>query len=487
MPERSTGETSTAFPHGLRLRLAADVRRFEGGRVLLGGAPVRVMRLSAPAAGMIEDGALTVTDAATARLAMRLLDAGIAHPDPAELPPIPLAELTVVIPTLGRPRELSALLEHLGGVQIIVVDDGTPEPAAGELAVAVAAAGARLIRLPQNRGPASARNAGLAVVETPFVAFLDSDVDASADQLGLLLRHFADPQLALAGPRVRGIAQDQTWISRYEDARSSLDLGADPALVRPRAPVSWISSTCLIARVDALVSESVSERASDAIGFGEGMRVAEDVDLVWRLHARGLRARYEPRVAVGHRHRSRLREWAARKLFYGTGAAELAAAHPEAIVPAVLRPWSLGVAAALYAGRRWSLPVAAGLTVFAWRRLARRMPGDRGPAHALAARLVLEGLGATWGQLSALALRHWWPLGVLAALLSRRARILIGVMAVADGIIEHRRLAADQPFLPFLIARRIDDLAYGAGVWWGALRRRSIRALLPEVMPRRRR
>jgi len=38
----------------------------------------------------------------------------------------------------------------------------------------------------------------------------------------------------------------------------------------------------------------------------------------------------------------------------------------------------------------------------------------------------------------------------------------------------------------FIVARRLDDLAYGAGLWWGALRSRSPRALLPARPPQTR-
>jgi mycofactocin glycosyltransferase len=37
--------------------------------------------------------------------------------------------------------------------------------------------------------------------------------------------------------------------------------------------------------------------------------------------------------------------------------------------------------------------------------------------------------------------------------------------------------------LRFAAARRLEDLAYGAGLWWGALRARDPRALLPARPP----
>ncbi|UUT34866.1 mycofactocin biosynthesis glycosyltransferase MftF [Microbacterium elymi] len=354
-------DAGAGLPLGTTLTIGTDVWRYAGGRVLVGGAPTRVLRLSSTAARLLGDGGLTASDPASIRLAERLLDSGIAHPDPDRLPPADLDALTVVIPVHGRSAALRRVLAGLHGLRVLVVDDGTAEPAASELRGIVEHAGARCLRLPRNAGPATARNHGLEHVDTPFVAFVDSDVEVTAEALERMLRHFVDPRLALVGPRIAGMPGG-TWISRYENARSSVDLGGRAALVRPRSPVSWLSSTCLVARVDAL---------SD--GFTDGMRVAEDVDLVWRLDEAGWRIRYEPRVVVAHEHRRTAAAWFGRKFFYGTGAAALADRHPHAIPPAILRPWSAGVVAALCCARWWSIPVAAGISAVAAVRLGRRL------------------------------------------------------------------------------------------------------------------
>lgn len=472
MTEPVTTGLPEGLPAGTRLMIGRDVWRYDGGRVLVGGAPTRVVRVSPAAADLVRDGTLEVGDGASARLAETLLQAGIAHPDPDALPPVSLGDLTVVIPVHGRAAALERLVTALHGVAVIVVDDATPEPAASDLRHLAARFGATLLRLERNVGPASARNAGLAQTRTPFVAFVDSDVEVRVIDLERMLRHFADPRLALVGPRVAGMTGRETWIARYENARSSVDLGERPALVRPRSPVSWMSSTCLVARREALGD-----------GFTDGMRVAEDVDLVWRLDERGWRVRYEPRVTVRHEHRRSLGAWLARKAYYGTGAADLAASHPSAIAPAILRPWSAGVVVALLCARRWSVPVAALITAVAAVRLGRRLR-DTTTSRPLVLRLIGGGVLSALTQTSALALRHWWPVALGAMLFSRRARWIVAGMAVVDAVVEHRRLHADLDIARFAIARRLDDIAYGAGVWWGCLRRRSPRALVIEVLPR---
>ena len=70
--------------------------------------------------------------------------------------------------------------------------------------------GATLVVLPANVGPAGARNAGLERGRTPYVAFVDSDVTVDAATLRRLARHFEDPAVVLAGPRITGRARSAT-------------------------------------------------------------------------------------------------------------------------------------------------------------------------------------------------------------------------------------------------------------------------------------
>ncbi|QTX05729.1 mycofactocin biosynthesis glycosyltransferase MftF [Agromyces archimandritae] len=468
------------LPDGFVVRLNRHTRRTESGRVLIGGWPTRVSRLKPLAAALLRGRRLRVRDAASRALAEHLLEAGMADPVAAELPAADLAALTVIVPVYERPAQLARLLGSLTaeipGERVIVVDDASPGAAA--IARVVRAAGARLLRQPENRGPAAARNAGLAAASTPFVAFVDSDVVMEPGALETMLRHFADPAVAMVAPRVLGLAAERpNWITRYENARSSLDLGRESAAVRPRTPLSWVSSTCLVVRVDRL--------AAGPAGFDEAMRVGEDVDLVWRLVDAGHRVRFEPAAVVRHEHRTTLRSWLGRKAFYGSGAAALAARHPDDIAPAILTPWSAAVLVALLAQRRWSVPVAAGIAAVTTWRIAKRLPPLEHRV-AVATRLTVTGFVAAIGQGFALLLRHWWPLAALGCLVSRRMRRAVVIAALADTAWEHSRTRAELDPVRFGIARRLDDLAYGAGVWWSAIRARSPRALLPSITWRRR-
>ncbi|MGW3650113.1 mycofactocin biosynthesis glycosyltransferase MftF [Streptomyces sp. NPDC000878] len=461
------------LPVGAGVVVAFDrhTRVVDGGRALVGGFPTRLLRLTPRARKLLVGRTVPVRDAASALLADRLVDCGMAHPVVRSLPVPPDSRYTVVIPVRDRPRQLERLLGSVGvGHPVIVVDDASRQPAS--VAAVAARYGARLVVLDTNVGPAGARNAGLRLVNTPYVVFADSDIVLDPDTVPTLLRHFADPRVAMAVPRITGLTgAATTWIERYENTRSSLDLGAHPAPVRPGTPVSWAPTACAVARVDAL---------RDVGGFDEGMRVGEDVDLCWRLVGAGLRVRYEPAVRASHEHRARLGDWFVRKAVYGTGAQPLALRHPENIAPAVFAPWSAVFAAALLAQRRWSAPVAGAVLGVVVVRIGRKFDGTRHP-YRLAVPLAGNGAVATLAQTSALLTRHWWPLTAVGCVVSRRIRRATAVAALADIALEYRRGDDSLDPLRYGVARRLDDLAYGAGVWLSALKGRSTAALRPRV------
>ncbi|HEV7470209.1 MAG: mycofactocin glycosyltransferase [Pseudonocardiales bacterium] len=470
----STGPAATRLPDGFRVALDRRVRRLpgaDGGAALLGGAPPRLVHLR-PAAREALGSAQTLTarNPVSTALARTLLDAGLAHPTLPQPGAPDAGDVTVVVPVKDRPlgRLLAALPAGLGG--LIVVDDGSADPVF--LAHEVHAAGGEVVRHERSKGPAAARNAGLAAAATPLVAFLDSDVVPLDGWLAPLLAHLADPAVALVAPRIVALPPHRGLLGRYEAVRSSLDLGPDPALVVPRSRVAYVPSAALLVRKAAL-----------GAGFDERMHVAEDVDLVLRLHAAGWRLRYEPSSEVAHEHRSDPRAWWLRKAYYGTGAAPLALRHPGSVPPMVLSPWSAVVCALLLLQRRWAYAGAAAVTAVATERLSRKLSRLRDPRMS-AARLTGLGLAGAVLQLASGLTRHFWPVAALAVPFSTRARRAVLVAALAEGVGDwwtHRdRDPAVRPgLLGHVVAHRLDDLAYGSGLWWGALRARTAAPLLP--------
>ncbi len=317
------------LPKGFEVVIDRHVR-WLGDDALVGGWPTRLLRLSPAARHMINDGRLVVADRSSALVARRLLDTGMAKPRPCGAVHQE-ADVTVVVPVRDRAPMLRRLLVSLsGGPPVIVVDDGSA--AWRETESLAREHGARFMRHRKTRGPGAARNTALGMVDTPLVAFIDSDCVASSHWLRSLLPHFDDPAVALVAPRI--VALDvphphSRVVAEYERARSSLDLGPNEALVCRHGLLSWVPSAALVAR-----------RAAIGAGFVEDIRAGEDVDLVWRLQDAGWRIRYEPSSMVEHEHRSSYLSWGMRKVRYGTSAAALGRRHGCRVAPVVLSPWA---------------------------------------------------------------------------------------------------------------------------------------------------
>lgn len=438
------------------MRLRFDPSTMTAGAALIGGAPLRVMKLSEAGARLVDQWRGGADVVSGSGLAARLVATGMAHPEYDESK-LRLKDVTAVIPVRDHADRLEGLLPLLAGLAAtLVVDDGSraPVPDAAH-------------RHSSARGPAAARNTGWREVNTELVAFLDADIRPEPGWLDALLPHFEDPNVVAVAPRVRS-APGRSALATYERERSSLDLGGIPAQVRPGARVSYLPTAALVVRVAAL---------REIGGFDSDLRFGEDVDLVWRLAARGGSVRYEPAAQVVHAPRANWRSWLRQRFDYGTSAAPLARRHGrEALAPLRVSRWTALAWLAAAAGRPGAgLFIAIGTAALLPRKLA-----PLGVPARDALTLALRGhLGA--GRFFADALtRTWGPVAIPLLAATKRGRPLLA-LALARHLTEWARTRP--PLGPgwWLLARAADDLGYGAGVWWGCLRERTAAPLIPDL------
>jgi mycofactocin system glycosyltransferase len=294
----------------------------------------------------------------------------------------------------------------------------------------------------------------------------------TAHELQRLASHVADDRVALVGPVVRNVSRSTRprWFERYDAAASSLDLGLVGARVQPGSQVAWLPSACLVGRTDVLRGVG---------GFDDRMRVGEDVDLVWRLVTRGAIVRYDPTSVAQHDTRPTVRGWLGRKFVYGTGGAALAKRHGDWTAPAVLSATTALGAGAVLLRNRWSVAVAVLAVARSAHALHGAVPAATRSGVPLEVDVAVRGLGWAVRQESALLLRHWWPPTVVGCLLSRSVRRMVGTALVVDAVTTLAQRPGVRPG-EALLGRRLDDLAYGAGLWAGAASTRSLRCLLPR-------
>ncbi|MBA2337968.1 MAG: mycofactocin biosynthesis glycosyltransferase MftF, partial [Acidimicrobiia bacterium] len=372
-------------------------------RVVVGGTPTRVLRLTAAGARLMST--LLVTGRAPADLSAaggalidRMVRAGMLHPQPpAAASP---REVAVVIPGHDHSAHVAgAIAAGLEVGPVTVVDDGSTDGTGDQ----ARRAGATVVRLHANVGPAAARNRGVAATGGEFIVFVDADCVPQPGTLARLLGHLVDPAVGAVAPRVVGAAAPGRQIlRRYEQTRSPIDMGPLSGPVRPDARVSFVPTATIAVRRSAF---------DEVGGFDEGLRFGEDVDFVWRLHQAGWEVRYDSRVLAGHHHRRRPAAIARRRWLYGTSAGPLAERHPAALAAVRASPWTLASWLALLLGRWW---LAAGLAGWSWlglHRALRHLPGGGG----LSGRLVATGLLGAARPLAAALTRTWAPLPLAVA------------------------------------------------------------------------
>ena len=452
-----------------RFELDPNSRLSSDGRVLFGGSPMSMFRLSKAGSALLD----RVSNRQPLPrghhvLTARLAAAGAIHPLPdAGTGPI-AQEVTLVVPCYGAdPTRVARLAGSAPFGRVIVVDDASPTPFPKSDGIDV-------IRLERNGGPGVARQRGLDAVDTPFVAFLDADVTPEAGWLEALLPHFVDDGVALVAPRVRAAepdAQSSTVAracARFEGLRGPLDLGPQRARIRAASRVSYVPAAALVARTESLRHVG---------GFDPELRLGEDVDLVWRLDESGVSCRYEPASEVHHDVRSTLGAWLRQRAGYGFSATDLAVRHPGAVAPVQTSAWSaLAWTVAAAGSPLMGICIAGGTTA----ALAKKFPDL--PNREVEA-LRLAGLGNLHaGRVLATALtRSWWPVSLVMALMSRRARHLLLLALLVPTAFEWWPSRHKIDPLTFAALRVLDDGAYGFGLWRGAVARRTAAALVPDL------
>lgn len=232
-------------------------------------------------------------------------------------------KFSIVIPTRRRPRHLSACLESLTALEyprtdfeVIVVDDGGGIPAA-IIEQARATINVRVVTQ-EHRGPATARNRGVAAATGACIAFTDDDCTVDRGWLRALERALEARPDAFVG----GVTVVSGGGSVYDVASQNvLDFLYEYFESIP-APTTlrFFATNNVACRRDLLLSLG---------GFDETFprAAAEDRDLCERWHEAGRPFHYEEQARVTHHLDSSLSRYVRQHLRYGQGANYLRSAR----------------------------------------------------------------------------------------------------------------------------------------------------------------
>ena len=241
-----------------------------------------------------------------------------------------------------------------------------------------------------------------------------------------------------------------------------------PARVRAGTRVGYVPAAVLLCEVAAL-------RAVN--GFDESMRTGEDVDLVWRLDAAGHRCRYEPSIEVRHTRRSSMIDTLRQRMGYGESTVPLHRHHGPAVAPARGSVTSVSAWVALALGYPIIAMVTALSTAAMLCKKLRFVPDATREALRLTAVTHLN----VGRNLASAITRVWWPIALVIALVSKRARLVLCAAAVVPSLAEWWEKRPRLDPVRYTLLRTVDDAAYGAGVWRAALRNRDAGAIVPVI------
>ena len=238
----------------------------------------------------------------------------------APFPPTALARwptVSVVVCAYNAADTLDDCLTSLDALtypsrEVIVVNDGSRDATA---TIARRHPDVRVIDL-LNGGLSAARNAGLAAASGEIVAFTDADCRVDPDWLTYLVQPILVSDVAGAGgPSV--VPPDDPWVAQCV-ARAP---GGPTHVMLDDRTAEHVPGCNMAFRRDALLSID---------GFNPVyLRAGDDVDICWRLQARGLRIGFAPAALVWHHHRARVRTYWRQQVGYGEGETWLDAHHPE--------------------------------------------------------------------------------------------------------------------------------------------------------------
>lgn len=202
---------------------------------------------------------------------------------------------------------LPAVLSHSGGmsgVEVVVADNASTDDSVEMLRRDFPAV--RILRLDRNYGFAEGYNRALKAIEASYYLLLNSDVETTAGWLPPLLDYMdAHPEVAACQPKVRSLVCRTRfefagaaggWLDAYGypfcRGRIMSVVEEDCGQYDTVSQVFWATGAALLVRAD----DYWAAGGLDARFFAH----MEEIDLCWRLNARGRKVVCIPQSVVYH-------------------------------------------------------------------------------------------------------------------------------------------------------------------------------------------
>ncbi len=212
------------------------------------------------------------------------------------------SSISIIIPTYNGGKRigtcLAVLLREIAGhdAEILVVDDGSTDNTAD---VAQGFSGVRVIRQ-QNAGPAAARNHGACEALGDIIVFTDDDCEPAPGWLAAMLKPFEDSEVV--GVKGAYRTRQRPFVARFVQAE-------------------YEDRYRLMARfkdIDFVDTYSAAFRRAKFLEMGGydtefPVACAEDIELSYRMSAKGWKMRFVPDAIVFHQHPHSFKQYVKKK------------------------------------------------------------------------------------------------------------------------------------------------------------------------------
>jgi mycofactocin system glycosyltransferase len=391
--------------------------------------------------------------------------------------PVDYPRISIVIPVRDQPGDITECLQSLMNLdypkdryEVLVVDDGS----AKNISDIVAPFNIRLIRLEESRGAAAGRNIGAERAKGDILAFLDADCTADKDWLREIVPFFQTEGIGAVGGFVASYYR-QSYLDRYEEAFSSLNMGQHLILQGNTAANFYVPSCNMLVRRQAFTETG---------GFRGGMHVGEDVDFCWRMRRLGYTLLYVPAGRIAHKHRNKLDKMLRRRHEYGTSEAALYRQHRDKrkrfpiSIGAVLSLLAIIAAILLrnpYPGL--AIPLFFGLDLL-WKSFTLKRTKIAFPFPRIASSTLRSYLSFYY-FLSFHLVRYYLILLLALGFLFHLVWVFTGLALLLTSIVDYQVKKPRILYPVFLFFYTLEHLAYQTGVFRGCLRHKYFRTYIP--------
>lgn len=269
--------------------------------------------------------------------------------------------VSIIVPCYNAERHIrrcidGVLAQRYPHREIVIVDDASTD---GTRAILSAYPDVKVVEYGENRGPAYARNRGIAASGGDLLVFLDSDCEVDdPDWLGRHVAAHADDADVIVGGGIHGVGRGVVaradrychWLTNIPHSeRRVISLGT------PRRRVRF-------SRHLVTTNMSLSRATWTRVGaFDETLPTGEDVEFCERALVRGLSLRFEPDIVVRHHDRECLGDFV--RCFFRAGLDRVPARRrhhsqysrllPNGIVSSLLLAIPIGLLAPAQPIRAW--------------------------------------------------------------------------------------------------------------------------------------